>query len=140
MQRTELMTEATAIVAEILPASKNAGSYNTAAFNAGLAGEFLVEIDIGDVGAAGKVDVKVQASATSAGTYADVPSCAIPQQGATGHVLFGVRATRLRDANVGPWVKVVVTVSGNAVVLGVRVRQAKTHYKPESDYNLSNVC
>ena len=141
MQRNILMTEDLAVAGEIHPVSQGVGSVSTAAINMGLFGAVVFEVEVGAVGAAGTVDFLVQASATSGGTYADVSGTAITQITVSNtKALIEVRAARLTDLGVGPFIKGKVTIGGNAVLISLSALGSKGPYYPNSDNNLASVA
>lgn len=131
----ENITEAIAYRGRLAPVSQSTGTVTVGPVQLGQAKKVLFAIDVGSVGAAGTVDAKIQASATSGGTYADVTGGAITQVTATGVVFVEVKAETLSNLGVGPWVRLSITVGTNAVVLEVMIFAAPTDYSPASLLN-----
>jgi hypothetical protein len=141
MQRNVLMSEDLAVLGEINPVSQGTGTLTMGPVDMGKVGAILVELDIGSVGAAGTVDMKLQWSATSGGAYADIPNSAITQVTASNKkVQVELRASRLSDQDLGQFVRASVTIGGNAVLIAGRILGSKAHYYPASKQNLASVA
>ena len=95
----------------------------------------------GTLGASGTVDMKLQACATSGGTYADVAGCAITQitSGAENIAQLEISAETLMNLNVGPYVKVVVTIGTAASLVSLIVEGGVARYEPAADENIAAV-
>lgn len=134
----EYITEAMAVLAQLASANQTAAAHAVGPFNTQVCRQVLFIVDLGALGASATVDFKVQASATQAGTYADVANSSITQitAGATNLVLVLVRHETLAAAGVGPWIKGVLTVGTAASQAGVVALGFDTRFKPGSDYNL----
>lgn len=142
-----------AIVSYNAPASTAAGTVSTTAVDAGLYGRLLFVVLGGLVDASTTLDFKLQASATSGGSYTDVSGFAITQYVAADDnkiALVEISSEQLVAAettagtsvlNKYRWVKGVATVggSGNAVV-GLLVIAAHGRFKrPENVANIAAV-
>lgn len=131
----ERITEALAYAARLAPASQSAGTVNLGPVQLAQAKKALFILNLGAFGSSATVDAKVQTSATSGGTYADVAGGAITQQTATGLVLIEVRAETLQNLDHNPWVRVSITIATAAVVMSGEVLLAPTDYSPSSLLN-----
>lgn len=134
----EKINEALARMAWIAPVSEAAGTYLTTAFSMAQLEKVLFVLHVGAIAGGATVDAKVRWSATSGGTYADVPGAAIVQVTVTptGPILIEVEAITLAaQSSLGdlPFLKLSITVGTAAVVLGVDVFGGPTCYSPSSD-------
>ncbi len=135
----EKMTEALAYLGRLAPASVSAGAVTIGPVTMAKLGRILFVINVGSVGAAGTLDGKLQAAATSGGTYSDVAGTTITQVTATGVVTIEVKAETLAAASQGPYVKFVGTVGTNAVVMGGEIFANTPCYRPASDANTTTL-
>lgn len=137
MPYNENLTEALTVLGVLAPASQAAGAGTIGPFNTKLMRRVLFDINLGALGSSATVDFKVQASATSGGTYTDVAGTTVTQitAGATNFLRVEVRAETLGSASQGPWVKGVLTVAVAASQTSV-VAYGSATYSPGSDYNV----
>lgn len=131
----ERITEAIAYAARLAPASVGVGTATLGPVQLAQTKKALFILSLGAFGGSATVDAKVQTSATSGGTYADVSGGAITQQTATGLVLIEVRAETLSNLDHNQWVRVLVTVGTAAVFVSGEVLLAPTDYSPASLLN-----
>ena len=131
-------TEAAAVLAVLPPQSAAAGVVTVGPFTSVNAMRTLFMINIGALGGAGTVNAKVQASATSGGAYTDVAGTAITavSAGASNLVFIEVRAETLAAAGQGPYLKLVVTIGVNAVLVSAVALSMATHYAPGAGYSI----
>lgn len=135
----EKINEALATMAWLAPASQAAGTVLTTAFSMAQLEKVLFVLDVGVIAGGATVDAKVRWSATSGGTYADVPGAAIVQVTATpaGPILIEIEASTLAGLGDLPFLKLSVTVAVAAVVLGARAIAGPTCYSPASDLGVA---
>ncbi len=131
----ERMTEALAYGARLAPASVSVGTATLGPVQLGQAKKALFILNLGAFGSSATVDAKLQTSATSGGTYADLSGGAITQQTATGMVLVEVRAESIEALGGNAFVRLLITVGTAAVVMGGEVLLAPTDYSPASLLN-----
>lgn len=136
MPYNERLTEALAFVAKLVPASRSAGAVNVPSVQLTQGKKALFIVNGGSKGASGTLDFKLQSSATSGGTYADIAGAAIAQIVADDKfALLEIRGETLVGLGVGPWVRGVLTTGVNAVLSSVEVILAPTDYSPASLLN-----
>jgi hypothetical protein len=118
MPYNENLTEGLAVLGQLAPANQSTSAKAIGPFNTKYFRRVIFDINLGVLGSSATIDFKVQAAATSGGTYTDVTGTAITQitAGATNFVRVEVRAETLGGASV--------------VAYGV------AGYSPASDYNV----
>lgn len=116
-------------IAAILPDSYNAGAQTSAAIDVSGYETVVVELLAGTQ-TTGTLDVKVQASATSGGTYADVTSATIPQVTSDNDEKVHRLEIDVRKLGAKPFVKVVATQATAAGKFGVMVALARPRVAP----------
>lgn len=134
----ERLTEALAVLAQLAPANQTAAAHAVGPFSIAEFGRVIFLINVGVLGSSATVDFKVQASATSGGTYADVSGTSITQitSGATNFVTVEVTREALMASSQGPYIKGVLTVGTAASQAGVVALGAEPRYGPASDFNV----
>lgn len=141
MDANRNVTEALAILGVISPSSQGVGEALSGPVNMSRYRRLFAAINIGAVGGAGTVDAKFVASATSGGTYTAVTGTSITQIAAASKiVVIELKAETLQAAGQGPYVKLSLTVGGNAVLTAAIVYGAGDRYEPASDANLAAVA
>lgn len=91
--------------------------------------EAVIIFDAGTVGASGTVDVKVQESDTSGGTYTDITGASFAQVTATNDDAIYVGTIRLEGARK-QFLRAVAVVGVAACDLGVSIHLAQGESKP----------
>ncbi len=131
------ITEGLSQLGSIPPASQSVAAHSTAAIGLKNSRRLLFAIHVGAISGGATVDFKVQACATSGGSYADVAGAAITQitSGAETIVFLEVKAESLQSLGVGPYVKGVLTVGTAVCVAGVICYGGSNRYDPASDFN-----
>jgi hypothetical protein len=95
-------------------------------------------IDVGSVGAAGTVDFKLQSSATSGGTYADITGTAITQVTASSKIVtVELRADQLPAGQ--RYVRHNLVIGTNAVQVAVLALGGEAEYKPAKSQDIAAV-
>ena len=135
---TQNAFERSALVSTLDPASQNAGAVNMPVVDAATLGarRFLYTVLVGSVGAAGTVDFKLQASATSGGSYTDLDTnCKLTQIAAANkQAELEITAEALAYYAPGkPFLRGVVTVGTNACVVSATCRAFDFRYQPTND-------
>ena len=138
----ELNSEGIAVLASLKPASVNAGTAVVGPVNMTGFQRLLFVLDIGVIAGGSTIDAKVQTSATSGGTYADLANSSITQVtvSASGKVVeVEVKAETVAAAGVGPWVQLLVTVGTAACIISGKCLSGHVPYAPASDNNVAAV-
>ena len=141
----KLISEVLGTVALIPPSSQAAGAVATPALMMSAYRKLLFTLSVGALGGAGTVDFKLQAS-TDGATWTDVPNAAIATVNAAavtagfpGAAQIEARADRFNALAMGPYVRGVVTVGGNAVPTSVVAQAGDVRYMLGSDLNLAGM-
>jgi hypothetical protein len=137
MPYNENLTEGLAVLGQLAPANQSTSAKAIGPFNTKYFRRVIFDINLGVLGSSATIDFKVQAAATSGGTYTDVTGTAITQitAGATNFVRVEVRAETLGGASQGPFIKGVLT-PGTAASQASVVAYGVAGYSPASDYNV----
>lgn len=142
MDYNRRLTESLAVLASLAPASYNAGAQAVGPVLAQNCKRYVLMVHVGSLGVAGTVDAKIQASTTSGGVYSDIPNAAITQitAGAENIVLVEITGESILAAGKGSYIKGVVTVGVNAVVLAAKLLGAVGGYEPANVDNATQVA
>lgn len=134
------LSENLALVGVIAPAVATPATYQTAAINTALQGRVVFLVNVGTVAGGGTLDFKIQASATSGGSYADVASTSITQITASNkQAKCEIRAETLQSLGIGPYIKGTAIVGTANVTFDVVALGGVSHYGPNSDNDLATV-
>lgn len=134
-------SERAAVVAVVQPVDNNGATTLTAAFDHSKFGSSLWIVQVGVIAAGGVVDFKLQSSATSNGTYADIAGKAITQLSATDDgktVLVNLKAEELPTGE--PFVKGRLLTGAGSSLNSVVALGMDPLYGPASDDDLSTVA
>jgi hypothetical protein len=137
MSFTETLVQRLSVVDKLDPVSQTNATVNMAAVDTLYFGRLMYVINVGAIGAAGTVDFKLQSCATSGGTYVDIAGKAITQIIAASKIAkIGVMAEDLGTlATPARFVRGVLTVGVNAVLICVTAYGAVGRWKPENKFN-----
>ena len=105
----------------LAPVSKSAGATSSAAIDLTGYSKAALVVTVGVIASSGTVDCKVQASATSGGSYADITGAAITQMTEAGGDSGSTVIVDFENPNGKPFVKTVLTNATAAAVQGVLV-------------------
>ena len=136
----ELASEALALLYQLKPASVSAGTATIGPVNMTGIPRLLFTVDIGVISGGSTIDAKIQCSATSGGSYADLASSSITQVtvSASGKsVQIEVKGETLAAAGVGPFVKCLITVGTAACIISGKCQALHVSYAPASDNNIA---
>jgi len=136
----EKISEAVAIMATAVPVSvASAGTMTIGPVNVAQLEKVLFLLEIGAIAGGATVDAVLKSSATSGGSYANIPNTAITQVTATPTQPVGIEieASTLAGLGVGPFVKLVATVGTAAVVLAGQALSGPSCYSPASDLGVT---
>lgn len=134
-------SDAFALVGQVAPASVAAGTVSTAAINAAQHNTLGIVLNVPVVGAGDSIQLQIQASATSGGSYATVAGLNLPPAlTAAGLQVYNLRPDFLANSGVGPYLKVQAVLTGaNNSTIGIEVWGGMERYSPASDYNIAAV-
>lgn len=139
MPYTNKVTEETAIVATITPASNSAATYLTGAVDMSLYRRVVFVFHGGAISGGATVDFKLRSSATSGGTYADITGKAITQITSGSENIAQIEVTMADLAAGHRYVKGSLTIGTAAHVCGVKAYARIGRNKPESAGNVATV-
>ncbi len=136
---TEQLSQALSIAAaELDPVSQGIGTVTSGGVDMSKFERVLFLLMVGSVGAAGTVDAKLQESATSGGTYTDISGGSITQITASNKIAtVEIKATQLSSGK--QFVRLSVTVGGNAVLIAAVPLAGEAHQKPGSAQDIAAV-
>lgn len=146
MTHTERMGEVLGLVGTINPASYAAGTQATEAFDLTVVKgkQLLIMVTLGAVGAAGKLDFKLQSSPVAgAPSWTDIPGTSITQMATADKVqiisvkLDGLWNTLTPAQQLQTKVQGLATITTNAVLADVKILAGNGTFNPMSDANLA---
>ena len=108
-------------VQALAPVSKSAGTTTSSAIDLTGFSKASLLVDIGVISSSGTVDCKVQASATSGGSYADITGAAITQATQAGGDSGSQQLVDFEIPVGKPFVKTVLVNATAAAVQGVSI-------------------
>ena len=112
-------TNRCAINVSLAPVSKSAGTTTSAAIDLTGYTKGVLIVNAGVIGSSGTIDCKVQSSATSGGSYADITGAAITQMTQAGSHSGTSQAVDFELPAGQPFVKTVLVNATAAAILGV---------------------
>ncbi len=140
MSRSKL-SQQLAVVDKLDPVSQAAATVLGTAIDMSLHRKVVFIIDVGAFGASATVDAKIQASATSGGTYADVSGKAIVQMLAAGgnNKVVKLEISAQEVTSGSRFIKLSITVGTAATLLSYVALAASDRYEPSNLYDLAAV-
>ena len=121
MPRFNQLSNRMTINVALAPVSKSAGSTTSAAIDLTGYSKGSLVVTAGVIASSGTVDCKVQTSATTGGSYADLSGAAITQMTQAGGDSGSVQQIDFEDPNGQPFVKTVLVNATAAAIQGVLV-------------------
>ena len=144
MPITEKLTQGLAIVATVDPDATTAGAVNSDAVDMQKFNQAIFIVMAGTLGSSATLDMKLQDSDASGGTFTDITGFAITQLTQAGtddsdkQAAIVIRADQLNaDAR---YVRAVVTVGTATSDVAMIALGSDAVYKPASDYDLASVA
>jgi hypothetical protein len=135
------LSQKLAIVQTINPVSVSASTVNMTGISMAQHRKLMFILQTGVLGASATVDFKLQSSATSGGTYADISGKSITQlvkaSNDNNQAVIEIQASELPAGQ--PFVRGVYTVGTAASILSGVVLGSNERYEPASDYNQAGV-
>ena len=121
MPKFRQWTDRCSINVALAPVSKSAGTTTSSAIDlTGYTSGVLI-VNAGVIGSSGTIDCKIQSSATSGGTYADITGAAITQMTEAGSSSGTSQAVNFELTAGKPFVKTVLVNATAAAIQGVFV-------------------
>lgn len=121
MPRFNQLSNRIGIATALAPVSKSAGTTTSSAIDMTGYSKGSLVVTVGVISSSGTVDCKVQASATSGGSYADITGAAITQMTEAGGDSGSTVQVDFDIPNGKPFVKTVLTNATAAAVQGVLI-------------------
>jgi hypothetical protein len=145
---TEQLSQALSLAGtEIDPVSQGVGTVTSGGVDMQKFKRVLFILQVGSLGAAGTVDAKLQSSNLVAGAYTDIPASNITQintggAGSNRIVTLEIRSDQVAGlAAAGQrFVRLSVTVGGNAVLIGAVALGGEAVEKPASNNDIAAVA
>jgi hypothetical protein len=136
---TEQLSQALSIAAaELDPVSQAIATVTSGGVDMSKFERVMFLLMVGSVGGAGTVDAKLQQSATSGGTYTDISGASITQITASNKIAtLEIKSTQLTTGN--QFVRLSVTVGGNAVLIAALPIAGEARQKPGSAQDIAAV-
>jgi hypothetical protein len=136
------LNERLAIVATIDPSSQAAGAASSTAVKMDIHREVMFLLQTGTLGTSATVDMKLQSSATSGGTYTDITNKSITQlvkaSNDNNQASINIRASEMPAGQ--PFVKAVVTVGTAASLTSLVGLAENDRYEPANLANKASVA
>ena len=134
-------SERAAVVAVIQPVDNNGATTLTASFDHSEFGESMWIVQVGVIAAGGVTDFKLQSSATSGGTYADITGKSITQFSATDDGKTAIINLKAEELPTGePFVKGRLLSGAGSALASVVALGLLPRYGPANDDDLSTVA
>jgi hypothetical protein len=129
---TEQLSQALSLAGTAIdPVSQGVGTVTTGGVDLQKFKRVLFVLQVGSVGAAGTVDAKLQQSSQLGSGYADIAGSSITQVTASNKIAtLEIRSEQLTGSN--RYVRLSVTVAGNAVLIGAVALGGEAVAKPAS--------
>jgi len=121
MPRFNQLANRIAFNVALAPVSKSAGATTSSAIDLTGYSKAALVVSVGVIASSGTVDCKVQASATSGGSYADITGAAIAQMTEAGSDSGKTLQVDFEIPNGKPFVKTVLTNGTAAAIQSVHI-------------------
>jgi len=146
---TSKWSERNAILDTLNPLSRSANTYNGAYVDTKNFHGFVAELLVGDIGAGGTVNFKLQQATSAAGAgVKDIAGKALTQISQTGspatggdnrQFLINLHADELDCENSFRWIRMVLVTATAATVCAATIKGATPRHGPASDYDADTV-